>query len=111
MASIDYYAVERSFLAFCASQGIAIPGSIQMDGAIHRFKLESDKHGERSGTYCVWPEGKGYDGKPHGWIQDHHECGEKHYWQFYNKDNPSPKREATAEERAEAVARREAETR
>jgi phage/plasmid primase-like uncharacterized protein len=105
------YDVERSFLAFCASQGIAIPGSIQMDGEIHRFSLESDRHGNKSGAYRVWPDGLSHDGKPHGFVQDHHEGGEKHHWQYYNRDNPAPRKELTARERAAAIARKEADAR
>jgi putative DNA primase/helicase len=96
-------------LAFVASQGFTISEPLELDGKIHRFKLESDRHGERSGAYCVWPEGKSFDGKPHGWVQDHHEGGEKHFWQLFNRDNPPPRKKPTDEERAAARARREAE--
>jgi putative DNA primase/helicase len=111
MTAVDYYAAERSFLEFSESQGIGISETPALNGKIHRFRLETDRHGERSGAYCVWPEGKNYDGKPHGWLQDHHEGGGKHFWQFYGRDNPPPRKELTDSERDEARARREAEQR
>ncbi|MDR3165772.1 MAG: hypothetical protein LBU13_09360 [Synergistaceae bacterium] len=107
----DLYDTEHSFLEFASSQGFAISEPLKPDGKIHRFRLESDRHGEKSGAYCVWPEGKNYDGKPHGWVQDHHEGGEKRFWQFYSRDNPPPREKPTDEERAAARTRREAEQR
>ena len=111
MTSPDIYDIERLFLEFAESQRLPISEPLKPDGKIHRFRLEGDRHGEKSGAYCVWPEGKSFDGKPHGWVQDHHEGGEKHYWQFYNRDNPPPRETPTAEERAAASVRREAEQR
>ena len=35
------------------------------DGKIHRFKLESDKHSEKSGAYCIYN-----DEWPAGWVTD-----------------------------------------
>jgi hypothetical protein len=84
MTSPDFCDVERSFLAFAESQGLAVSEPVEADGKIHRFRLGSDKGSERSGAYCVWPEGRSFDGKPHGWVQDHHDGGDKHFWQFYN---------------------------
>jgi putative DNA primase/helicase len=98
-------------LAFAESQGLAISEPLKPDGQIHRFRLDDDRHGERSGAYCVWPEGRSFDGKPHGWVQDHHEGGEKHFWQFYSRDNPPPRGKFTDEDRAAARVRREAEER
>jgi putative DNA primase/helicase len=111
MAPPDLLDVESSFLAFAESQGLAISEPLKIDGKIHRFRLEGDRRGEKSGAFCLWPEGKSYDGKPHGWVQDHHEGGDKHFWQFYSRDNPPPREKPTGEERAAAQARREAEQR
>ena len=111
MTSPDIYDIERLFLEFAESQRLPISEPFKADGKIHRFRLEGDKRVEKSGAYIVWPEGKGFDGKPHGWAQDHHEGGEKHYWQFYSKDNPPPREIPTAMERAAAQARREDEQR
>jgi phage/plasmid primase-like uncharacterized protein len=109
--TVDYHAIEQSFLAFADSQGFPISEPLKPDGKIHRFRLEGDKHGEKSGAYCVWPEGKNFDDRPHGWIQDHHRGGEKCFWQFYGKDNPPPRERPTDEERAAARVRRETEQR
>jgi hypothetical protein len=111
MTSPDYYDIERSFLAFAESQGFPISDALKLDGKIHRFRLESDKHGARSGAYCVWPEGKSYDDKPHGWVQDHHEGGVKHFWQFYTRDNPPPREKLTGEDYSASRARKEVEDR
>ena len=111
MTSPDIYDIGQSFLEFAESQRLPISEPLKPDGKIHRFRLEGDRRGEKSGAYIVWPEGKGFDGKPHGWVQDHHEGGEKHYWQFYGKDNPPPRERATDGERAAAQARRETEQR
>jgi hypothetical protein len=111
MTSPDFYDLERLFLAFAESQGLAISEPLKLDGSIHRFRLETDRHGERSGAYCIWPEGKSFDGKPHGWVQDHHEGGEKYFWQYYNRDNPPPRGKPTNEEYAAARVKREAEQR
>ncbi|MDR1515441.1 MAG: hypothetical protein LBS45_07085 [Synergistaceae bacterium] len=111
MASLNYYDVESSFLAFSASKGFGTLWQVEADGKIHRFSLEGDKHGERSGAYLLWPEGRSFDGKPHGWLQDFHEGGEKHFWQYYNRDNPPPKKRLTDAERHAARTRREAEER
>jgi putative DNA primase/helicase len=103
----DFYDIERSFLEFAESQGFAISGPLKLDGRVQRFSLESDRGGAKSGAYCVWLEGKSHDGKPHGWVQDHHEGGMKHHWQYFNRDNPPPRERPTAEERNAARARRE----
>ena len=104
IAHVGYGEIEHSFLVFAESCGIAIPGPIQADGQIHRFRLTDAKSGSRDGAYQVWPEGMSYDGRPHGWIQDHRDGGEKYFWQFFSKDNPPPKRELSA---AEQLAARE----
>jgi hypothetical protein len=111
MTSPDLYDVERSFLAFAESQGLAVSEPLKLDGNIHRFKLEADRHGERSGAYCLWAQGKNFDNRPHGWLQNHREGGEKHFWQFYNRDNPPPREKPTNEEYTAAREKRETEQR
>jgi hypothetical protein len=90
--TVDNRDIESSFLVFAESHGFVIPEPLEMNREIPRFKIEGEKRGGRSGAYCVWTEGRSFDGKPHGWVQDHHEGGEKYYWQFYNRDNPSSNR-------------------
>ena len=44
-------------------------------------------------------------------MQDFHEGGDKHFWQFYGRDNPPQRERSTDKERAAARVRREAEQR
>ena len=82
--SIDHYEIERQFLAFMSDCGFPPPREgLKLDGKIHRFDIDGKK---QVGAYQVWPEGKSFDGKPHGWVQDHREGGDKHYWQHKSND-------------------------
>jgi phage/plasmid primase-like uncharacterized protein len=75
--------IESQVTAFMEAHGITPPrDGLIADGRIHRFAVESDRHGGKSGAYQIWPEGKSLNGRPHGWLQDHHDGGEKRYWQY-----------------------------
>ena len=112
MISPDFYDAEYSFLQAMNDTGIAPPSEgIHADGQIHRYHIDGDSHGSKNGSYQLWPDGLNHDGRPNGWFMDYKRGGEKEKWQFYSRDNPSPKERPITEERAAARARREAEQR
>ena len=107
IAQINPHEIERSFLAFCEAHGFSIPTPIQADGQIHRFHFDGDARGSRNGAYVLWPDGKSFDGRPHGYVMDFKHGGEKYFWQFYSKENPTPRKELSASEQLAARERRE----
>lgn len=78
---IDMRDAEQQFEEFFVSLGIPLPrGDLKLDRRIHRFQI-----GDRSntnGAYQFWPEGKSFDGRPHGWVQNWSDGGTKHHWQY-----------------------------
>lgn len=70
---VDIYEAERQFEEFFSSCGFSLPsGGLKLDGKIHRFSVGDQ----------FWPDGLSHDGRPHGWVQDWHEGGDKRYWQY-----------------------------
>jgi phage/plasmid primase-like uncharacterized protein len=47
-----------------------------LNGKIHRYPVEKDKHGSKSGAYCIYT-----NGWPAGWVQDFH-LGDPIRWKF-----------------------------
>ena len=84
MLNISDYDIQAQFLEFLRSNNCepAEPLTIKLDGQIHRFKVVGDKHGEKSGAYCVF-----YEGWPAGWCQNWR-MGEAVSWCF-NRDSLS----------------------
>ena len=70
--------IERSFLAFLDNNNIAPAENISLifDGLIHRYRLIGDKHGNKSGAYCIYT-----DTWPAGWAMDWH-VGSSVKWVF-----------------------------
>lgn len=116
---IDIYEAERQFADFAASRGFPLPKKgFRLDGKIHRFDIDGKKD---VGAYQFWPDGKGHDGWPHGWIQDHRNAGDKEHWQFPREgveqsaiqtararaNSPEARGKREAEEEADAKRRRE----
>jgi putative DNA primase/helicase len=77
MLTVDFSEVERQVESFMLALGISPPSDgIRIDGKIHRWGVESDKGGAKSGAYLIHP-----DGVPAGWVQDFH-LGEPVKWKF-----------------------------
>lgn len=61
--------IERRVLDFMHENGINPDMEswkpLAADGKIHRFRLEGDKHYEKTGAYCIYSEGW-----PAGWVSD-----------------------------------------
>ena len=81
--NISDYDITMQFLDFMRSCGCEPEGNfaLKMDGQIHRFRVIGDKHGEKSGAYCIF-----YDGWPAGWCQNWHGGGQAVSWCF-NRDS------------------------
>jgi phage/plasmid primase-like uncharacterized protein len=74
--NIDYRDIERQVISFMESSGITPPRELVLDGKTHRYPVEADRHGSKSGAYCIHT-----DGWPAGWVQDFH-LGDAVYWKF-----------------------------
>lgn len=63
------FEIERSFMDFLRDNNLYPAGhfSFVMDSNIHRYSLDGDKHGAKSGAYCIYPEFW-----PTGWAEDWH---------------------------------------
>ena len=73
----DTYEIERQVISFMESNGITPPrDGLILDGQKHRYQVETDKHGSKSGAYCIHT-----DGWPAGWVQDFH-LGDPITWKF-----------------------------
>ena len=66
---IDERIIEAAFFGFMRDNGIVPRGNLSliMDGQIHRFSTENDKHGGQSGAYFIYS-----DGCPNGGAMDYH---------------------------------------
>ena len=75
--------IEAQFLDFMRANNCEPEGNfrLMLDGQIHRFRVQNDKHGEKSGAYCVF-----YDGWPAGWCQNWHGGGQAISWSFNRYD-------------------------
>ena len=73
--------IEKQVAEFMDRLGITPKESltIQADGKIHRFAVRGDKHGEKTGAYCIYS-----DGWPAGWVADWRQ-GIQENWSF-NRD-------------------------
>lgn len=62
--------IERQFRDFMSNCGFAPADNISLitDGKIHRYKVKGDKHGDTSGSYCIYTDGT----IPAGWAGDWH---------------------------------------
>lgn len=80
--TFDIGVIEQQFLGFMRLHGCeAIGGfSFVADGKIHRFPVQGDRHGEKSGAYCVY-----LDNWPAGFVQNWR-TGVKEIWHF-SRDN------------------------
>jgi phage/plasmid primase-like uncharacterized protein len=77
----DYRDIECQVVSFMEANGIMPPRDLVLDGKVHRYPVESDRHGARSGAYCIHT-----DGWPAGWCQDFH-IGEPLKWKFKADEN------------------------
>ena len=74
---IDNHEIEQQVVFFMESNGITPPRDrLILDGKMHRYPVEADKHGGKSGVYCIHA-----DNWPAGWVQDFH-IGEPIRWKF-----------------------------
>lgn len=71
--------IEAQFLEFLRVNDCEPEGNftLQMDGQLHRFRLQGDKAGEKTGAYCVYT-----DGWPAGWCQNWRNGGESITWSY-----------------------------
>lgn len=78
MFQFNDFDIQQQVRDFMQSLGIAPirDDYIVIDGQIHRYKVEGDKGGEKSGAYCIYP-----DGIPAGFVQDWRK-GTKNNWKF-----------------------------
>jgi len=58
--------IETEFAAAMCSAGIEPPAEIVADGLVHRFPVNGERRGKRSGAYRLYG-----DGQPAGWFQSH----------------------------------------
>jgi putative DNA primase/helicase len=58
--------IETEFAAAMRSAGIEPPAEIVADGLVHRFPVNGERRGKRSGAYRLYG-----DGQPAGWFQSH----------------------------------------
>ena len=93
--------IEAQFLEFLRDNECEPDGefSLVMDGAVHRYRVQGDKHGDKSGAYCVYP-----DNWPAGWCQNWRN-GAAISWSF---DRESLKNPISDEEYKDALARAKA---
>lgn len=77
------YEIEQQFMDFLSANNLSPIGSFNfvINGTIQRYKLQSDKGGDRSGAYCIYTDRDW----PIGWAVDWH-VGERIDW-FYKSDN------------------------
>ena len=82
MPNISQQDIETEFMAFMRANGCEPEGNftLQMDGQLHRFSVQGDKHGEKTGAYCVYS-----DGWPAGWCQNWR-GGEAILWSYPKDD-------------------------
>jgi putative DNA primase/helicase len=81
MMTPDLHEIERQVTTFMESHGITPPrDGLILDGKIHRYPVEADKRGAKSGAYQIH-----VDGWPAGWVQDFH-LGEPLKWKFQADD-------------------------
>ena len=103
------------FSDFINTTGIIPKHNIDIipDGDIHRFSLDTDKGGAKSGAYCLH-----MDSCPAGWVQDWHRGGEKLLWKFDYSDEErreygqlmhTPEYRAKAEKERKEIERQKAE--
>jgi putative DNA primase/helicase len=79
---VSYYDIERQVVSFMQEHGITPPrDGLIIDGQTHRYAVEADRHGSKSGAYCIHA-----DGWPAGWMQDFH-LGGAVKWRFEADDN------------------------
>ena len=72
----NIFEIERQVLDFMRALGIEpYDEHLQIDGELHRYRVHDDTPGDRSGAYCIFP-----DGVPAGFVQDWH--GVKSNWTF-----------------------------
>lgn len=81
MYTFSEYEIEKQVLEFMGRLGIQPKESIniQADGQIHRFAVKGDKHGEKTGAYCIYS-----DNWPAGWVAEWRQ-GIQENWCF-NRD-------------------------
>ena len=74
--------IEQSFMDFLWANNLAPVAALRIiiDGTVQRYRLEGDKSGDKSGSYCVYTD----QGWPIGWARDWH-VGETVNW-FYKTD-------------------------
>ena len=67
MINISQDDIEAQFLDFLRANNCEPTGNLQLqiDGNIHRYRVQGDKSGETSGAYCLF-----FDGWPAGWCQN-----------------------------------------
>lgn len=94
------------FREFLRSAGFKLEGEPLMDGRIHRCKVEGDKHGSVSGSYCGHLDGL----RPAGWAQNFR-TGDKLKWKASMEGpelSPEERRERMRQQ-ARAIEERKAE--
>ena len=102
--------IERSFLDFLDHHDISPAESLSLrfDSNIHRYRLLGDKHGSKSGAYCIYP-----DKWPAGWAMDWHN-GHSINWvyphdNFNNEQRTYFESDEFKHEREEAIKKKEQE--
>lgn len=80
MYQFNDYDIQQQVIDFMHSQGIFpyddnLP--LQLDGRIHRFRLQHEHAGDKGGAYCIFT-----DFWPAGFIQDWHNGGGSIKWSF-----------------------------
>ena len=83
MMNISISDIEDQVISAMYAVGITPPREgLFIDRQIHRFHIESDSPGTKNGAYCIYPEGKSYNGWPNGFFQDHKRGSEVEKWQY-----------------------------
>ncbi len=106
----DDWEIQRSFLEFLNNHNLtpAENISIVLDSDIHRYALVGDKHGNKSGAYCVYT-----DKWPGGWAMDWH-VGHSVNWvyphdNFNDEQNTYFNSDEFKQDREEAIKKKEQE--
>ena len=101
MYNIDGDEVVRQFTEFLDARFATVRmDSVQLDGQIHRFRIDGDSRHERSGAYCVWT-----DGWPAGWVRNWR-TGEHTTWHFSREALGEEARSSLSEEQYNELLRK-----
>ena len=87
--NISDYDIEAQFMVFLRNNNIEPADNIRLilDGQCHRYRLNGDKHGDKSGAYCIYT-----DGFPAGWAEDWH-VGQSINWHYDTSGMPKEQRD------------------